>query len=84
MLSPLPEGAEQVSALPVIDVEKDGVVAYTDHGAVLYSRLYRNLVDVVDNGAQLFVKPEEVMRNMKLVEAVFESAQTGRSLCVDL
>lgn len=83
-MSPLPEGAEFFTDLPTIDVGDDGVVAYTDHGKVLYSRLYKNLVDVVDNGAELFVKQEEVLRNMKLIEAVFESVETGKSVSVNL
>ena len=83
-MSPLPEGAEYNTDLPLVDVLDEGVVAYEEHGRVLYSRLYKNLVDVVDNGAELFVKPEQVLRNIKFMEAVFESAEKGQSLSINL
>ena len=83
-MSPLPAGAEYNTELPLIDVSKEGLVAYEDNGAVLYSRLYKNLVDVVDNGAELLVKPKDILRNIKFMEAVFESAEKGQSLTINL
>ena len=41
---------------------------------------YRNIVDVIDNGAELIVKPEESLRVMKVIDAAFESSKTGKSI----
>jgi len=38
---------------------------------------YRNVMDVIENGAEPIVKLPQVMRVMKLMELVFESARTG-------
>ena len=38
---------------------------------------YRNVIDVIENGAEPLVKLPQVMRVMKLMELVFESARTG-------
>ncbi len=45
-----------------------------------WTSLYRNLVDVIDNGAELIVKPEQVRRVLQLIEAIFASAKSGHSL----
>lgn len=41
---------------------------------------YKNIVDVIDNGAELIVKPQQVLRVMKVIDAMFESEKTGRSI----
>jgi predicted dehydrogenase len=38
---------------------------------------YNNVMDVIENGAEPIVKLPQVMRVMKLMELVFESARTG-------
>ena len=45
-----------------------------------WTSLYRNLVDVIDNGAELIVKPEQVRRVLQLNEAIFASAKSGHSV----
>ena len=40
-----------------------------------WTSLYENLVDVIDNGAELIVKPEQVRRVLQLIEAIFDSAR---------
>jgi predicted dehydrogenase len=41
---------------------------------------YQNISDVLNKGAELAVKPEEVRENMRLIDAVIESAETGASV----
>jgi len=41
---------------------------------------YQNISDVLNKGAELAVKPEEVRENMRLIEAIMESAEKGASI----
>jgi predicted dehydrogenase len=41
---------------------------------------YRNFVATIDGREKLLVSPESVMRNMKLMEAIFSSAKKGKPL----
>lgn len=41
---------------------------------------YRNIVDVLDNGAELIVKPEESLRVMRVIDAAFKSSKEGISI----
>lgn len=41
---------------------------------------YQNISDVLNKGAELAVKPEEVRENMRLIDAIIESAETGVSV----
>lgn len=41
---------------------------------------YKNIVDVIDNGAELIVKPQQALRVMKVIDAIFESEKTGHSI----
>ena len=41
----------------------------------LTMKYWTNLVEVLRNGGELIVKPEEIIRQMKIVEASFESAE---------
>lgn len=45
-----------------------------------WSEYYGNLVDVLDRGADLIVKPEQCLRVMKVIDAVFESQRLGHGL----
>ena len=45
-----------------------------------WSEYYRNVMAVLDEGAELIVKPEQSLRVMKVIDAAFESARTGRSV----
>ena len=41
---------------------------------------YQNISDVLNKGAELAVKPEEVRENMQLIDAIMESVETGVSV----
>lgn len=41
---------------------------------------YRNVMDTINGTAQIIVKNEEVNRNMRLMEAIFRSAETHQSV----
>ena len=41
---------------------------------------YKNIVDVIDNGAELIVKPEQCLRVMKVIDLIFESEKLGHGL----
>ncbi|MBR6772990.1 MAG: Gfo/Idh/MocA family oxidoreductase [Clostridia bacterium] len=45
-----------------------------------WSEYYRNVMAVLDEGAELIVKPEQSLRVMKVIDAAFESARTGHSV----
>lgn len=49
-----------------------------------WTTLYKNLVEVIDNGAELIVEPKGVRRVLRLMELVFESAEKGHSIACDL
>ena len=42
--------------------------------------LYKNLVDHIEGKADLFVKPEEALRVMQVMEAAFLSGETGEAI----
>jgi scyllo-inositol 2-dehydrogenase (NADP+) len=44
---------------------------------------YQNISDVLNKGAELAVKPEEVRENMRLIDAIMESAEKGVSVKMD-
>ncbi len=41
---------------------------------------YQNISDVLNKGAELAVKPEEVRENMRVIDAIMESAEKGVSV----
>jgi scyllo-inositol 2-dehydrogenase (NADP+) len=45
-----------------------------------WSDYYKNILDVINNGAELIVKPEQSLRVMKVIDAAFESARLGKSV----
>lgn len=45
-----------------------------------WSDYYKNIMDVIDNGAELIVKPSQSLRVMKVIDAAFLSAETGKSV----
>lgn len=49
-----------------------------------WSDYYKNIVDVLDNGAELIVKPEQALRVMRVIDAAFESdrTRTGIHCCI--
>lgn len=63
-----PRRKETIKEEPLPEVQTD------------WSDYYKNLMDVVDNGAELIVKPEQSLRVMKVIDAAFLSAKTGKSV----
>jgi scyllo-inositol 2-dehydrogenase (NADP+) len=45
-----------------------------------WSDYYKNIVDVIDNKAELIVKPGQALRVMKIIDAVFQSGREGISI----
>ncbi|MBM6900982.1 hypothetical protein H6B10_14900 [Gemmiger formicilis] len=45
-----------------------------------WSDYYKNIVDVIDNGAELIVKPEQCLRVMKVIDLIFESDRQSHGL----
>ena len=45
-----------------------------------WSDYYRNIVDVIDNKAELIVKPEQCLRVMKVIDLIFESEKQGHGM----
>lgn len=65
-MAPRPAYTTKEEALP--EVETD------------WSDYYKNLVDVIDNGAELIVKPEQCLRVMKVIDLIFEAEKQGHGL----
>lgn len=63
-MAPRPDDTTKKLTLPEVKTD------WTDY--------YHNIVDVLDNGAELIVKPEQALRVMKLVDLIFESARTSK------
>jgi len=49
-----------------------------------WTEYYRNIVDVLDSGAELIVKPEQALRVMKVIDALFASQEAGQGLKCDI
>jgi predicted dehydrogenase len=45
-----------------------------------WKAFYRNIADVLLRGAELAVRPEEVRKDMEIIDAAMESAQTGSAV----
>ncbi len=63
-----PRPRETVEELPLPTVQSD------------WCEFYKNVAAVIRGEDELIVKPEEALRVMKVVDAVFESARTGKSV----
>lgn len=64
-MAPRTEETIHTDPLPVIEPEKSDIRGF-----------YRNVMDTIAGKAEIFVKNEEVLRNMELMEAIFKSAET--------
>lgn len=67
-----PRAADTMEELPLPDAE-------TDPGF-----FYKNLYEVLDQGAELTVKPDEVQRVMRIIDLAFESGKTHRVIPCDI
>lgn len=65
-MAPRPVQTTQVLELPDVTSE------WTDY--------YENIVDVIENGAELIVKPEQALRVMKVIDTIFASQEAGHGL----
>ncbi|MCL2487185.1 MAG: Gfo/Idh/MocA family oxidoreductase [Oscillospiraceae bacterium] len=63
----------------VSETEIDPDQYHSDHPG-----FYVNLAEVLDGAAEPFVRPEEAMRVMKVMEAAFESDRTGQAVLGDI
>ncbi|MBR2568519.1 MAG: Gfo/Idh/MocA family oxidoreductase [Paenibacillus sp.] len=63
-----PRGEGNVEKLPLPVVESD------------VKEFYANFIDCVEGKAQPFIKNSEVMHVMKIMEAAFQSAETGQAI----
>ncbi len=45
-----------------------------------WAELYKNMLNAIDGKEELIVKPEQVLRVLKVIEAAFESSKTGKSV----
>jgi predicted dehydrogenase len=70
MMAPRPPETKEDFPLPQVSPE------WTD--------LYKNLVDVMNSRAELIVKPAQVRRVLQVLEALFRSAEAGKSIEVNL
>ena len=46
--------------------------------------VYRQLVDAIEGKAELTIKPEQALRVMKVMEAAFESSETGNAIHLNI
>ncbi|MGI6199208.1 MAG: Gfo/Idh/MocA family protein [Christensenellales bacterium] len=65
-MAPRPKDTEE--HLPLPEVQSD------------WSEYYQNICGVLDGTAELIVKPEQALRVMRVVDAIFQSEQEGRSI----
>lgn len=63
-----PRPVQTTTELPLPEVETD------------WSDYYNNIVDVLDGRAELIVKPEQVLRVMKVIDLIFEADKNGASM----
>jgi hypothetical protein len=67
-----PRPKETIEELPLPEVQTD------------WADYYRNVIAAIDGKEELFVKPCEVMRVLKVIEACFESDKTGCAIKVNV
>ncbi len=49
-----------------------------------WTEYYQNIADVLDNGAELIVRPEQALRVMKVIDALFASQEAGCGIKMDI
>ncbi|MDR1560191.1 MAG: Gfo/Idh/MocA family oxidoreductase [Clostridiales bacterium] len=67
-----PRSPGTTAVLPLPDTKTD------------WTEYYKNIVDVLDNGAELLVKPEQALRVMNIIDLLFESEETGKSISCEI
>lgn len=70
MMAPRPPETKQDFDLPQVQCD--------------WTELYKNLIDVINGKAELVVTPASVRRALQVLEALFSSAEEGRSIEVNL
>ena len=73
---------EDLANRAIAKTEVDGTVAEMTLDTIPgnWKAYYQNISDVLNKGAELAVKPEEVRENMRVTEAIVESADKGVSV----
>ena len=69
-MAPRPRHTNQEEPLPAVKAD--------------WTEYYQNIVNVLEHGAELLVKPEEALRVMKVIDALFASQEAGVGLKVDI
>lgn len=69
-MAPRPKHTTEEIALPEVKAD--------------WTEYYQNIVDVLDHGAELIVKPKQALRVMKVIDALFASQEAGVGLKVDI
>lgn len=69
-----PRPKETLEELPLPEVDED----------CKWESFYQNVCATLDGEAELIVRPEQLRRSMKVVEAAFKSAETHHSVQVDI
>ena len=68
------EYTPQTKPVRPVKTEGEGIPFYS------HTKLFRHVYDVMFNGAELFIKKEEVLNVMAGIEAFYESARTGQEV----
>lgn len=63
-----PRPAQTTKEIPLPTVESD------------WSDYYNNIIDVLDNAAELIVKPEQALRVMKVIDLIFKVNETNQTI----
>ncbi len=76
----LDAAAEDPANKMQIEYEKNGVSQHLEfesiHGS--WQNYYENIVDVLNRQAELIVKPDEIKRQIKIIDAAMQSASSGQ------
>jgi scyllo-inositol 2-dehydrogenase (NADP+) len=73
--------ADRARVTTVVDGERETRVIDSVRGS--WKSYYQNISDVLNKGAELVVKPEEVLRAMRVYDAAMRSAKEGQVVAFD-
>ena len=63
-MAPRPDYTKSILPLPTVETS--------------WTEYYKNVFDVLDQGAELIVKPEQALRVMSLIDLIFQAAKEGK------
>ncbi len=67
-----PRPVHTTAELPLPEVETD------------WAEYYKNIIDVLSNDAELLVKPEQVLRVMRVIDLIFKADEAGTAISCNL